>query len=904
MITWHSPALSDVLQLLPGKSSSDGLWLSAWRHMLDTALVIQRLFRQWVPERVRLTMQGNLSDDVVEQVVVLAALLHDVGKLTPVFASKLLPVLPELRLRLSALGLLVADHASFIDPGKSPHALAGAAWLRRRECPHSLAAVIAAHHGKPANQVQTELLDEDEYPYSHHLYGRGGKESAQGKQWDEARDAWLSYALTCCGLTSLKEVPEISRSGQMVLSGLLIVADWIASNTQYFPLMSQVDTPELTVDEARADAAMLALALPFPLMCENPPMDSVDFRDRFGFLPRSLQQMALDTARDCVEPGLMIIEAQMGVGKTEAALVVAEHYAQKCGSGGIFFALPTQATANGIFPRLLSWAEPLSEEYQQAVHLAHGTAGMNQLYMELPRTAALDADGLIVHPWMEGRKKALLANVVIGTVDQLLMAALKQKHVMLRHLGLAGKVVIIDECHAYDAYMSVYLERALQWLGSYGVPVILLSATLPAAKRVSLMEAYLGQAPAGAWQTSRAYPLLTWSDGQKVQSCTMNAGSRATCIRMERRKQEEVADYLQEKLKYGGCAVVILNTVNAAQQMADGLRQALPEREVMLVHARFVLEDRAAWEERLLQRLGKNSTPEERDGLIVVATQVVEQSLDIDADVMVAQLCPMDLLLQRMGRLHRHDRERPQGLKEACCAVLPADEGSASVYGEWLLQQTERLLPSVINLPGDIPELVQEAYLPATGEMQRDAAWCKHAQKLVDQESRAQTFCLQACLESRRPKKNTINTMLDTSASDDELYGDAAVRDGKPSIEVLMLVQHTDGSVGLVTRHGEPPRFDPTRQPSQAEALRIARQRIRLPHAVCPRASEAISILEQITRQNLPEWQQAPALRGELFLLLDETQQTTMGGYTLQYNSEYGLQYWKEAEQEDDREGV
>lgn len=896
LITWKEPSLSGALCLMPGKSTLDGLWLPAWRHMMDCGLVMQQLFRQWIPDNVRHVIQGGLSEEEAEQTAVLTALLHDIGKLTPVFVSKLLPVLPELRARLLARGLAVQEHASMIDPAKSPHALAGAAWLRMqtRECPHSLAAVIAAHHGKPASDAQAQLLDGSHYPYAHHLYGKQGANSPQGILWDEARKSWLDYSLACCGFSSLEDVPEISRRGQMVLTGLLIVADWIASNTEYFPLLAQDAMAENTVEIARAEAAMQALALPFPLSCDMPALNAEEFADRFGFAPRPLQEAVLNIAQNCLEPGLMIIEAQMGVGKTEAALAAAEHYANRCGAGGIFFALPTQATANGIFPRLLSWAEPLSDEYQQAVRLAHGTATMNQLYMELPRSAAVDADGLVVHPWLEGRKKSLLANVVIGTVDQLLMAALRQKHVMLRHLGLAGKVVVIDECHAYDAYMSVYLERALQWLGSYRAPVILLSATLPAARRSALMKAYLGDVPAGDWQESRAYPLLTWSDGAKVCSCTVEAGSTPSCIRMEHTGRENVPAYLMEKLRGGGCAVVILNTVRGAQQMADTLRQRLPEKEIMLVHSQFMLEDRAAWEAKLLRRLGKTSMPSERDGLIVVATQVAEQSLDIDADVMITELCPMDLLLQRLGRLHRHQRARPAGLEEACCAVLPAEEGSQAVYGQWLLQQTERLLPPVITLPQDIPELVQEAYAEPSAESVADPAWCRHSEKLEEQNRRASTFRLPACDEWPWAEMNTINGMLDTPTAADEIHGDATVRDGQPSIEVLLLVQYCDGRVGLVPRNGDVLCFDPTREPSREDAMRIARQRIRLPHAIGPRVTETITALEALTCRNLPEWVHAPLLRGELFLLLDEYLQARLGGYVLQYDPEYGLRYWKE----------
>ena len=218
---------------------------------------------------------------------------------------------------------------------------------------------------------------------------------------------------------------------------------------------------------------------------------------RFGFAPNAVQRAVLEAVDTAAEPGILILEAQMGVGKTEAALAAAEIMANRFGLGGVFFGLPTQATANGIFPRLLGWADTQSEEtLPQAIKLAHGMAELNESYLRLQgRGVQLEEDAqeehqVQVHQWFRGNKQALLANFVIGTVDQLLLAALAQKHVMLRHLGLAGKVVIIDECHAYDTYMNCYLDRALEWLGWYKVPVILLSATLPARRRTELVEAY------------------------------------------------------------------------------------------------------------------------------------------------------------------------------------------------------------------------------------------------------------------------------------------------------------------------------------------------------------------------------------------------------------------------------
>ncbi len=246
----------------------------------------------------------------------------------------------------------------------------------------------------------------------------------------------------------------------------------------------------------------------------------------------------------------------------------------------------------------------------------------------------------MVHQWFRGNKQGLLADFVIGTVDQLLMAALQKKHVMLRHLGLAGKVVVIDECHAYDAYMNCYLDRALTWLGRYKVPVILLSATLPAKRRVELVRAYLNgrTAPDGPWQTCRGYPLLTWTDGKRVEQTTIPLEAEPRRVETFPLTEEQLTDTLRSALREGGCAGVIVNTVKKAQAIAARLRAELPEYEVVVFHAQFLMPDRAAKEEALMKRIGKHSTPEQRDKLIVVGTQVLEQSLDIDLDFLVTEL--------------------------------------------------------------------------------------------------------------------------------------------------------------------------------------------------------------------------------------------------------------------------
>ena len=225
---------------------------------------------------------------------------------------------------------------------------------------------------------------------------------------------------------------------------------------------------------------------------------------------RPVQRAAHQLTFTAPGPGLLLIEAPMGEGKTEAALLAAEVVAAKTGAAGLFVGLPTQATTDQMFSRVTDWLRRAASP--PTVALAHGKARRNQAYRRLmPAGVGMDEDaaGLTASQWLAGRKRVLLTPVVVGTIDQLLLAGIASRHVALRFLGLTGKAVIIDEVHAYDAYMSVILGRALAWLGAARVPVILLSATLPAAARRSLLTSYAGTE---VGLTGTGYPLLTWVD--------------------------------------------------------------------------------------------------------------------------------------------------------------------------------------------------------------------------------------------------------------------------------------------------------------------------------------------------------------------------------------------------------
>lgn len=897
---------------LAGKTNKENPdeWLPLWMHLIDTAGIMGNLIDYWLPESAKDFITESIPKEKLKAVAAFIGLTHDLGKSTAVFQSKICTQLPEIKNKLSEWDFGLANITRFEDGKMTPHALAGYSILLKYGCPKEIGTVIGAHHGKPTdNNVDPETQIEVFYPNYFGIGGDREKQKKQKKVWEGIWKEYLDYALKVSGIGRVEDIPLPSVPCQVILSGLLIMADWIASNTYYFPLIPVDECGSAEVYPARITDAWdkLSLTENWAPLCFA--MDHSSFYQRFGFYVNEVQNLMLEAVLSSSRPGVYILEARMGSGKTEAALAAAEVLAARFGAGGLFFALPTQATANGIFGRLESWALEQAEN-DCAVHgirLAHGMAEMNDQYSSLFHGTAYLQDeegaaGLVVHPWFTGKKQALLSDFVIGTVDQLLMAALRQKFVMLRHLGLAGKVVIIDECHAYDAYMNQYLDRALTWLGEYKVPVVLLSATLPEKRRAELIEAYLDgkvSCEVPEWRTNRGYPLLTWTDGNEIKQATVPGKEKNREVMIERCRDEDMEHILSRELQGGGCAGIIVNTVARAQNIAFQLRKALPDCRIIVFHSRFVAMDRAEIEKELQALLGKTSTSEQRDGLIVIGTQVLEQSLDIDFDVMITDLCPMDLLLQRIGRLQRHGwRRRPKELSAAKCYVLGAmqealEPGAKEVYGEWLLLHTRDLLRKTLVLPEDIPNLVQEAYREREEDKncskQYKEAWKEFNKKREAKEKNAEEYRLMGPIHSKYI--TTMDDMLNTPK--DAENGEAAVRDGVSALEVLVMMLRNDGTVHFLPWIDQGEEIPMDRVPDQDICRKIARQRLRLPAMFSYRAREIISQLET-NGGFLREWYNSGLLKGELFLLLGEDLKCNLCGANLFYSREFGLQYEKE----------
>lgn len=860
-------------------------WLPVWVHLLDTVGIMENLVDKWISPAFDEKISIKIPN--WKNVAKFVAITHDIGKFTPVFQSKISSALSGHLERLESYGINIPNQSELLDANQSPHAVAGEAILLHFDCSDSVAAVVGAHHGKPqgiADDIREQMLY-----YEENFYGT----DENAELWEEIWQSWLKFSLAYCEYNKIEDLPQLDARTQVILSGLLIMADWIASNPNYFPLLDIENKGEKLLYPNRVEWGYNELSLPTPWECEYTNNDI--FKRRFGFEANTVQKCMLDAVSNAKTAGIYILEAQMGVGKTEAALAAAEIFSCKNAYSGLFFGLPTQATANGIFPRLANWANKQSDSVAYAIRLAHGMSELNEDYQTIFHGKANQSSdgGLIVHSWFEGRKQALLANFVVGTIDQLLMLALKQKHVMMRHLGVAGKVVIIDECHAYDAYMNRYLDRALNWLSGYGVPVILLSATLPPKRRTELIEAYAGKDITFSDELKHniGYPLLTWSDGQRVCQKIINTDKLEISVTIQKTTEKNLISILEKPVKSEGCIGIIVNSVKKAQNIVKQIEKIYNECDIILVHARLTMEDRLRVEKELLKRVGKTSTPQNRKRLIVVGTQILEQSLDIDFDYLITEICPMDLLLQRIGRLHRHERKRPEGLEKPICTVIDEIDDK-TIYSKWLLYQTQRLLPQTVCLPHDISKLVQKTYEDLSDDMLSDekncVLWEEYKRQLKNKKQKAE----QNCIPKPENFDDTIHGLLESNIGDSEFVAQASVRDGQPSITVIALVKKDDQTISFLPWVNDGYEIINNHAPSQQECCKLLRQRLSLPIIYSGvLQSQAINELEFRQRKIIPEWQNAQLLNGELFLFFDESCQTELCGYKLSYDKKYGLEY-------------
>ena len=907
----------DYRYLWAKKKRIDGdyYWLPLYIHLEDTAYIAGLLWEHWLSEGVKEDIYENINktipidEDYPKQLAMFLGYTHDLGKCSANFEfKKTFPSDPDLDLVI--LDKLRTGGFDFVSgSGKNiRHNLISEYILNKKGLNQSVSVILGAHHGYPTSINALQSLDE----YKYEVYQSNDKTSVLYKNWDKLHDYFIEKALDLSGFTDFSDIVILPESTQVIYSGLLILADWIASNEKYFPL---IPIDDFCGSKNRIEEGFISWqndkANPWdPKPCDTSKM----YEERFNFKPRKDQEILTDLVKKIKEPGLLIYEATTGSGKTEAALIAAEIMAEKSRRSGLFFALPSQATSNGIFLRMKEWLNNLSslEKGNMALRLIHGKASLNDEFTSIKPSSNIyeeDEYRVSVNSYFAGNKLSILDDFTVGTIDQLLLMALKQKHLMLRHLGFSNKVVVIDEAHAYSTYMNIYLDQALKWLGAYKVPVIILSATLPIKRRNELIKAYLlGQNKKSKdiekpmdFETEKSYPLVSFTDGNKIiqfKDFEKTSSRKFEIIKLNKNDSENIAERIRKDSKSGGVFGIIVNTVKRCQSLAKQLIELFGEDKVEILHSSFISTERIEKENNLLKTIGKNG--KRPVFKIIIGTQVIEQSLDIDFDVLYTDLAPMDLLIQRMGRLHRHkETKRPKNFLNPKVYVMDSvsydfDEGSTHVYQKYILMRTEFYLPSEIFIPKDVSDLVQKVYSDTDIEIEEpykkvyDDYKINYQSYKKNKESQAKTFALANPKHNVRTDK-TIRQWLENSnniAELSETKGACEVRDSADSIELICL-QEKDSGYGYFGDENALGKLD------NKIAKKIAKHTIKLPTGMSygENLDKYINILENYYVKYLKDWDKYSWLKGNLAIIFNKNGDFDLGDYFLHYDEKSGLTY-------------
>jgi CRISPR-associated endonuclease/helicase Cas3 len=545
----------------------------------------------------------------------------------------------------------------------------------------------------------------------------------------QARKDWLvateQIFLSPVGLSLQKNPPPVSS----LLAGFCSVSDWLGSrcDDQYFSHHQQPENLETYFEERFNNDARRILDFAGVISRPHVYVGINELLDH-DHKPRSVQTLVDDLS---VESGLTIVEAPTGSGKTEAALSYAWRLVAAGLADSIVFALPTQATANAMLERVELLANKLFDEHPNVL-LAHGSARFNKAFAVM-KHAALEGyekeDGWVqCSEWLaESRKRVFLGQIGVCTVDQTLISVLPVRHRFVRGFGLGRSVLIIDEVHAYDAYMYGLLEEVLRQQKMSGGSAILLSATLPERQRWQLCAAW--SATVEQQGTKAPYPLVTWTSGDTTIPFILDPEQRPDDIAVrvepvlvsEMKPDAALMRRIIAAAEAGAQVAIICNLVDVAQGLARELRR-MTSVAVDLFHARYCYSHRREKELDAIKRFGPNG--ERLAGRIMVATQVIEQSLDLDFDWLITQLCPVDLLFQRMGRLHRHARpKRPTGFEAPLCTVLLPETDDYGSHG--LIYANTRVLWRTATLLASAPK--GEIVFPEAYRTWIESCYCEDA---------------------------------------------------------------------------------------------------------------------------------------------------------------------------------
>ncbi|WP_369185402.1 HD domain-containing protein [Streptomyces sp. Y1] len=835
------------------------------RHLLDASAMALWLWDHYLSDNQRRCIADGLglADDPAQARAItgLCAGLHDIGKLSGFQfcdAQGREHLSQELVMDADQIGKerLAHDEAGMLCTAAVLHAL-GFDDQQDHGVAERIAEIIGGHHGRFFRYRAANAPGPSQV-------GLGGEAYARQR---------VAHALAVHAAVGAPGQPKkFTASAAVLVTGVVILADWLVSQEDY--LRRRQSTLEASLERHFANSCADAEGLAREAGLVPVKLARAEFSLAYGIegQPNPLQRSVIEDLPAAVaagagrgKAGILLVTAAPGDGKSEVALEAERVLSGAFGTRGLAFLLPTMATSDQMHRRVAGALDRQSASCGGGLTLTHSMAWLSRAYADGDlcegETVLVGDDAgaggglasreqLAMRPrqWLRGAKRPLLAQFTVGTIDQALMSVLPVRHNALRLLALSGKTFIVDEAHAYDPYMQVLLGRLLNWLGAYGAPVVLLSATLPASVSDRLIKEYLrgaGHRPSALKAASFASPYPGWLyvDAATAEQTSISRERRDQqalerpmdlCVQVERvahgaggngggrARLAVIAKHLDQLVADGGCALVVCNTVADAQQTYTRLKEryggrGLDDKDILLLHARFPGDVREARTSEVTAGMGR--TGPRPDRRIIVATQVVEQSLDLDADVVISDLAPMALLLQRAGRCWRHEahwsaRGRPGGKPRPGWAVEtgprlvvldPVVDGGGvpeqwgEVYAEFLLVKTSQALSlpgrGSIAVPGDVPGLVEEVHGDRDGfidwgDPRQSAARSAFVGKRLAHQTAGEVIAI-----PRARQVAELRELHHLDGTEDEW--EAATRLGADAVRLLCVYQHDGGNITL-----------------------------------------------------------------------------------------------------------
>ncbi|MBD3226732.1 MAG: CRISPR-associated helicase Cas3' [Candidatus Lokiarchaeota archaeon] len=792
-------------------------------HLTDVAAVAEIFWKKIFSEYLKSHLNDALFNDIqlTKRFLIFFSGIHDLGKATPIFQSKI----TELANRISKF-----TNLEVISTSNQPHNLLSGEILYHLlisgetdlnfinpDLIFKMKYLIGGHHGNfPRAMNFADLVP-----------GYFGNE-----KWKQVQIQMINIIADFSGLNEYNKINLFSTPNDVkierlnsiltLIAGFISVVDWIGSNDVFFdfytPIQSFNDIAEFKkeyfqLSRARAKDAIEKIGWG-NWRKEDNTKNIPSFKEIFAFKSlRPLQALIVDNLDAVSSPCLVIIEAPMGEGKTEAALYL-EHYLERADNlQGAYIALPTQATSNQMFLRVRDFLSNTKKGLRVNLHLLHGNATISDEFALLKTKSKNfedDESNIVADEWFTYRKRALISPFGVGTIDQILLSVLPIRHFFVKLFGLSGKTVIIDEVHSYDVYMSTILENLLYWLRLSGANVILLSATLPSYKRKKLVRTFYTKN--NSFHDVQ-YPRITFCTKDEIKCMNFDVSlkkQKDQSVIIDWISRENLRKLLVEHLQQGGRATIICNKVKRAQELYLNLKNLeISELEIDLLHSRFPFIRRNEIENSVLEKFGKNKD-HTKGAHLLISTQIIEQSLDLDFDLMISDLAPIDLLFQRMGRLHRHVRDnkgnpviRPKKLQRPRFLIIKPNlnqhlipQLSYPIYSRYILLKTFLNMWDVkeISIPDDLEDKIELVYMDET----EIPSSFKHLKEHWEIElNRAKSIKE----KSDRKRKLSAKYRLIPNPSDEDYFEDfsESLRDNQEAQEVLgSLTRITHPSINLI----------------------------------------------------------------------------------------------------------